>query len=212
MTTQENQNIPKIWNKQMRLFYGTQAVSAQPMTLGAYNSYRGWELTEDQDSETPGFLVEELNSTVKNDLRHRGYITWMHADKFRAQFQSLDQLSFSHALEALKNKLMVARKGWNGKNMFLFLVQGSTFQVNREPLQSILGEGTQVNYHGHIDMKTADGTVVPWVASQTDLLANDWMVVVPAQKQESLGQKREPGPISANEQQAHLDQLSGHPV
>jgi hypothetical protein len=61
--------------------------------------------------------------------------------------------------------------------MFIFLFQGSTFTVNREPLISILGEGTEVNYHGHVDMRTADGTIVPWLCSQTDMLANDWGVV-----------------------------------
>jgi hypothetical protein len=41
----------------------------------------------------------------------------------------------------------------------------------------IFPEGTTINYHGHIDMKTADGTVVPWLASQTDQLAEDWVLV-----------------------------------
>jgi DNA topoisomerase VI subunit B len=81
---------------------------------------------------------------------------------------------FSWALTEIKHGLTVRRAGWNGKGMFIFLVPGSTFQVNREPLLHILGEGTVVNYHAHIDMKTADGQIVPWLASQTDLLANDW--------------------------------------
>lgn len=85
--------------------------------------------------------------------------------------------SFSAALVCIKDGMRVARKGWNGKNMFLFLVPGSTFKVNREPLKSILGEGTKVNYHAHIDMRTADGTIVPWLASQTDLLSEDWVLV-----------------------------------
>ena len=61
--------------------------------------------------------------------------------------------------------------------MFIFLVPGSEFEVNREPLLSILGEGTKVKYHGHIDVKTADGMIVPWLPSQTDILANDWTFV-----------------------------------
>lgn len=84
---------------------------------------------------------------------------------------------FSAALIHVKDGCRVARAGWNGKGMFIFLVPGSTFKVNREPLLSILGEGTEVQYHGHIDMKTAQGYVVPWLASQADLLAEDWTVV-----------------------------------
>lgn len=86
-------------------------------------------------------------------------------------------MDFSSALLALKAGSRVARAGWNGKGMFVFLVHGSTFTVSREPLLSILGEGTTVNYHGHVDMRTADGTIVPWLCSQTDLLASDWCVV-----------------------------------
>lgn len=84
--------------------------------------------------------------------------------------------TFSEALELIKGGALVSREGWNGKGMFIFLVQGSTFQVNRAPLLGIFPEGTTINYHGHIDMKTADGSIVPWLANQTDLLADDWDV------------------------------------
>ncbi len=83
-------------------------------------------------------------------------------------------MDFSTALLALKAGKRVARAGWNGKGMFIFLVPGSVFQVSRPPLLGIYPEGTTVRYHAHIDMKTADGMVVPWLASQTDLLAEDW--------------------------------------
>jgi hypothetical protein len=86
-------------------------------------------------------------------------------------------MNFGDAIAALKAGKRVARAGWNGKGMFLFLVGGSTFTVNREPLMSILGEGTQVQYHAHIDMKTAQGYVVPWLASQADMLSEDWELV-----------------------------------
>lgn len=86
-------------------------------------------------------------------------------------------MDFSEALHALKRGERVCREGWNGKGMFLFLVPGSVFKVNREPLLSIMGEGTEIRYHAHIDMKTAQGDIVPWLASQTDVLASDWIVI-----------------------------------
>lgn len=85
-------------------------------------------------------------------------------------------MDFGEAVRALKAGSKVAREGWNGKGMFLFLVPGSTFTVNRPPLLGIYPEGTSVNYHAHIDMKTAQDTVVPWLASQTDVLAEDWQL------------------------------------
>lgn len=87
-------------------------------------------------------------------------------------------MDFSQALVALKKGSKVQRTGWNGKNMFIFLVPGSTFKVNRAPLLGIYPEGTEINYCPHIDMKTADNKVVPWLCSQTDLLAEDYVVLV----------------------------------
>ena len=85
--------------------------------------------------------------------------------------------NFEWALTQLKQGARVQREGWNGKGMFLFLVPGSTFEVSRPPLLGIYSLGTVVNYHAHIDMKTAQGYVVPWLASQADLLAEDWIVL-----------------------------------
>ena len=85
-------------------------------------------------------------------------------------------MNFGEALEELKAGNKVARSGWNGKDMFLFLVPGSTFVVNRHPLLGIYPEGTEISYHAHVDMKTAQGDVVPWLCSQTDMLAEDWEI------------------------------------
>lgn len=84
--------------------------------------------------------------------------------------------SFSTALVHIKDGGRAARAGWH-PGMFIFFVPGGRFEVNREPLLSILGEGTMFDYHGHIDMRTANGQIVPWLASQSDLLDEDWFVV-----------------------------------
>lgn len=89
-----------------------------------------------------------------------------------------NNLTFGEALVALKTGKKVSRAGWNGKGMFLFLVPGSTFKVSRAPLLGIYPEGTEINYCPHIDMKTADEKVVPWLASQTDVLAEDWNILL----------------------------------
>lgn len=85
--------------------------------------------------------------------------------------------SFSVALDIVKGGGRMRRLGWNGKDTFIFLVPGSRFTVNRPPLLGIYPEGTEVEYHAHIDMKTAQGYAVPWLASQADLLAEDWVDV-----------------------------------
>lgn len=86
-------------------------------------------------------------------------------------------LTFGEALACAKRGSKIARQGWNGKGMFVFLVQGSTFTVNRAPLLGIYPEGTVVKYRAHLDMRTADGQIVPWLASQSDVLDEDWVIV-----------------------------------
>lgn len=86
--------------------------------------------------------------------------------------------TFSWALAHVRAGAKVQREGWNGKGMFIFLVGGSTFKVNRAPLLGIYPEGTTINYHAHVDMRTAQGDIVPWLCSQTDMLADDWRIVV----------------------------------
>ncbi len=83
-------------------------------------------------------------------------------------------MNFGSAIEALKAGRRVARRGWNGKDMFLFLVDGSRFTVNRPPFTGFYPEGTELRYLPHVDMRTATGEIVPWLCSQTDMLAEDW--------------------------------------
>jgi hypothetical protein len=78
---------------------------------------------------------------------------------------------FGWAIKQMRNGEKVRRAGWNGKGMFLFLVPGSTFKVNRPPLLGIYPEGTEINYQPHIDMKTAQNTVCHgWLRRATCLL------------------------------------------
>ena len=73
-----------------------------------------------------------------------------------------EPFGFGDALHALQGGLAVARAGWNGKGMWLRL------QVPDANSKMTLP---------YIYMKTADGQLVPWLASQTDLLSKDWGVV-----------------------------------
>ncbi len=112
-------------------------------------------------------------------------------------------MDFSDALRHLKNGYRITREGWNGKDMFLYLVPGSQFEVNRPPLLGIYPEGTVVDYAPHIDMKTAQGYCVPWLASQSDLMAGDWETVsFPATNTEAMVHESEDPPHGHHEDDA----------
>lgn len=161
----------------MRTYIGTKVVILLAMSRQEYNDYRGWKLPAGENGDDPGYLVEYTDGGKPNDPRHDGYISWSPKEQADMAYRPSDGLSFGLAIEALKLGHRVARTGWNGKGMFLFLVAGSRFKVNRAPLLGIYPEGTEIDYHAHIDMKTAQGYVVPWLASQADMLADDWQIV-----------------------------------
>lgn len=90
-------------------------------------------------------------------------------------------LNFGHALDALKDGARIARAGWNGKGMWLSLTPGRTVQAeqfwsdqNRLFAHRIGGQAEVLPY---ITMKTAGDEIVPWLASQTDILADDWQIL-----------------------------------
>lgn len=81
------------------------------------------------------------------------------------------------AVKELHNGNRVRRSGWNWKGMWLVLVPGSiglTVDEGRPLAKAGLAIGTTFNYLPHVDMWTAQGDLVPWLCSQTDLLATDW--------------------------------------
>lgn len=91
---------------------------------------------------------------------------------------------FESALAALKGGERVARAGWNGKGMYLFLLTHVPARIMPPmPVSAYRGAelppaAVQTYYlEPFICMKTADYKMVPWLASQTDILAKDWEIV-----------------------------------
>lgn len=77
--------------------------------------------------------------------------------------------NFGEAIKYLKRGLKVCRQGWNGKGMYLAHVNSYQYKVDGEVHKDSLFLSPWIG------MKTADGKFVPWLASQTDMLAEDWM-------------------------------------
>ena len=71
--------------------------------------------------------------------------------------------TFMKALEELKAGNKVARKGWNGANQFIWYVPPGLYPARMEAIK------------GYIALKNAQDQVVPWLPSQGDLLAEDWV-------------------------------------
>lgn len=161
----------------MEKYIGCKVIQAHSMSRLDYNVLRDCTVERDGLDSDAGYLVEFGPQMNANNKDVNEYTHWIPKEDFDRYYDVNSNMTFGHAVELLKTGVKVSRQGWNGKGMFLFLVDGSTFKVNRPPLLGIYKEGTEIKYCPHIDMKTADGSIVPWLASQSDVLSNDWMVV-----------------------------------
>lgn len=168
----------------MKTYIGTKIVHATPMNRAAYNDYRGWELPANEDGADEGYLVEYADGGRANDSRHAGYISWSPKDVFERAYRPVESMSFGLAIEALKAGKKVARAGWNGKGMWLSLSCNGAREVAAENFWSphnaayAQEQGGAATVLPSITMKTATGEILMgWLASQTDMLAEDWRIV-----------------------------------
>lgn len=170
----------------MQLFYGTKLVAAKAMTRSEYNNFRGWVVPADENGDDEGYLVEYQDGGKPNTAAYYGYVSWSPKEQFEKAYQDCGSLSFGHAIEALKAGNKVARAGWNGKGMWLYLVPANNYAAQTDAAKKYWADkGTGkhasgvpfVPYGAYIAMKTAQENVVPWLASQTDVLAEDWTIL-----------------------------------
>lgn len=166
----------------MQQFIGTKQVLLLPMTRTEYNVYRGWQLPDNEDGADAGYLVEYTDGGTPNDPRHAGYISWSPKAQADAAYRPLTAMTFGDALILLKVGHRVARAGWNGKGMWIALSPGS----KELPAERFWAPQNRRHAEKHgptdvlpcITMKTATGEILMgWLASQTDMLAEDWQLV-----------------------------------
>ena len=91
-------------------------------------------------------------------------------------------MNFGQAIEALKQGKRVSRKGWNGKNQFLWLKEATIVKAEwcKDPMLKELAEqnGGEIPALGTLCMFTAQKQILSgWLASQTDMLSEDWCLV-----------------------------------
>lgn len=168
----------------MNTYYGTKRIMARPMTREEYNVYRGWTLPADEVGSDEGYLVEYQDGPKCHPL-HEGYISWSPKAVFEAAYQDQTEgMNFGHAIEAMRQGAKVARAGWNGKGMWIAITQPFSIRVPAQNFYSIHGKEHALSQDGWAEvvpsfmMKTATGEIlIGWLASQTDMLAQDWVVL-----------------------------------
>ena len=93
----------------MKDYIGVKVVAAEPMSRGEYNAYRGWKIPSDENPEDEGYHIRYSD----------GYESWCPKKQFNEAYRKCDNMTFGIAIEAMKKGNKVARRGWNGKGMFV---------------------------------------------------------------------------------------------
>ncbi len=166
----------------MKRYIGVKEINAKPMKRAVYNVARGWTLPADENGDDDGYLVEYIDGGQANTTVYAGYVSWSPSDVFERAYKPMDGMTFGLALEALKKGQKVARKGWNGKGMWLVLVPGTPVIYPTPDTPYGKAGVTECEILPHIDMWTTNAhgrrAMLPgWLASQTDMLSEDWEIV-----------------------------------
>lgn len=149
----------------MDSYVGVKIISAEPMTMAKASQYfnRPFEVAA-ATKDAEGYRV------VYED----GYESWSPKSVFDATYRKTDGLTFGIAIEALKKGLRVCRKGWNGKGQFIELATNISYV-------SPSGDISNVNHeqmgNKAIAFVGTSGVQLGWLASQADMLADDWQIV-----------------------------------
>lgn len=149
----------------MKQYIGTKLIEAEP----ALRYADGMITTAD--------APVRLDETVEDGYKVRyadGYESFSPKQVFEEAYRPTDGLSFGLAIEAAKKGMKIARRGWNGKNQYVEL---ATCIGYKDP------QGNVTNpYHKAIGNKAlafvgTSGVQLGWLASQADMLADDWQIV-----------------------------------
>lgn len=147
---------------------------------------------DEKAAEYTAHLCNQSGSYTKGELE-TAYVTGaIHNEQLRMG----EVGSFGQALKSLKSGFLVTRKGWNGKGMFIFMRPADQLAIGfvAKDIKSLPAavkeyyaqdleyrsdnpEEDTVKFTSYLCMKSADGTIVNgWLASQTDMLSEDWMI------------------------------------
>ena len=157
---------------------GQKLIACKPMTRQEYNDFRGWALPENEagTGDDAGYMVEyEPHLANKPNVDgYAGYISWSPKAVFDETYKPLINMSFGDAITMLKRGSKVCRAGWNGKGLKVVLQvpdERSKMTLPYLYLQYPTTPASDSAPSNHIAAR------VPWLASQTDILAEDWMEV-----------------------------------
>lgn len=159
----------------MKQYIGTKIIQAEP-------AKRFWM---PDGSKVIASLYEVIDLQIKDKavscdegykVRYSdGYESFSPKEVFEEAYRQTSGMNFGLAIEAVKKGLRVARSGWNGKGMYVFLADLVEMHTAADLSEF---EDQDVEISDLLALRTAQGTLQPgWLATQSDMLADDWYIV-----------------------------------
>ena len=146
----------------MKTYIGTKIIEAAPAIR------KGCKVYEKDQPIAMGMVPDEEGYKV---CYPDGYESFSPKAVFDDAYHPIDGMNFGLAIEALRKGFRVCRRGWNGKGIFIELQTPDAYSKMTSPYIYIDTTGLQTQN------TEAPKSRVPWLASQTDMLAEDWEIV-----------------------------------
>lgn len=150
----------------MKKYIGTKIIHAEPMKAEDFKVHPLQVMGDCHD----GYYV----------IYEDGYESWSPKDAFEKAYRVCDEMTFGLAIEAVKKGQKIARKGWNGKGMFVVYQKGypQGIPCNKQTAEAWgLNEGDLFICNPYLQIMQVDGSHSMWVPSIGDVLAEDWVIV-----------------------------------
>ena len=152
----------------LRPCVGIKQVHYTPMTLGNYNTLKGWVQPKDEDPNAEGYLVQYADD----------YVSWSPKAQFDEAYSTSGEMTFSMALFMTQNfGVSIHRSGWNGKNQYVLNIKGDAIAIGiHQCYGDPTGERPNVTCADALFIKTTQNQMFPWFPSPGDMAAKDWCV------------------------------------
>ena len=160
----------------MKQYIGTKLIEAEP-AYRVRNPGGDYQITTDAREAFTNFAEVEDGYMVRYP---DGYESWSPKDVFEEAYREIDGMNFGLAIEAAKKGAKITRRGWNGKGMWVVYRTGypDGIPCNKNTAEAVgIPEGSLFKVRPYLQMKCVDGSFQMWLASQSDILAEDWEIV-----------------------------------
>lgn len=159
----------------MKQYIGTKIIEAEP-------AYR---VTTSNQNKCIASLYDPIPVGSDIELGYKvryedGYVSWSPKEAFEKAYRPTNGMTFGLAIEAAKKGKKITRRGWNGKGMWVIYRTGypDGIPCNKNTADAVgIPEGTLFKVRPYLQMKCVDDSFQMWLASQSDILAEDWEIV-----------------------------------